>query len=400
MLHGRLSVRDRVATSAALIPLLSYGIDGNYEAPDVPRLLTLLVSALCLAGAVGARRWAAFAVLGWALALGVFLRLQTHPFNGSDVMLATNEAVQNFLEAGVFPYSYVLTSTNPPGQPFAYPPGEFLFYALGKLVTGSVFGIDRLCGIGNLLAIAALFPIAGPALCALAVTFAALNGQLAFAASAGSNDTAASFIVVVAIVLLAWSERVRRPRWWQVLWWGSAIAFAWAITFKETTALVYLGVLLWLYRDGRNWRSHAAKTFYFATLITLPFVLRDPLGFWHNVAGALVAHANIWGRNVWMLLTVAAPGASEGVAPFIPLVLAAALVAVGWLCWKVPARTLGGAVLQGCALLGTLFLFARWTTVVYYVQAAPILLSGLILALGAAEKPEGSPAPGATTARQ
>jgi hypothetical protein len=38
-------------------------------------------------------------------------------------------------------------------------------------------------------------------------------------------------------------------------------------------------------------------------------------------------------------------------------------------------------VLQGCALLGALFLFGRWTTSTYYVQLVPLVLAGAALTL-------------------
>ena len=88
-------------------------------------------------------------------------------------------------------------ATNPPGQPFAYPPGELLLYGLWKLATGNVFGLDRWLGLLGLFVLAGeLIPIAGASLAALAVAVAAIAGQLAFSAANGSNDTAASFLAV------------------------------------------------------------------------------------------------------------------------------------------------------------------------------------------------------------
>jgi hypothetical protein len=52
-----------------------------------------------------------------------------------------------------------------------------------------------------------------------------------------------------------------------------------------------------------------------------------------------------------------------------------------YFCARSPARSLRGAVLQGCALLGALFLFGRWTTSTYYVQLVPLVLAGAALTL-------------------
>jgi len=107
----------------------------------------------------------------------------------------------------------------------------------------------------------------------------------------------------------------------------------------------------------------------------------NPLGFWRNVVAGLLVHTNVWGRNIWAVLTAVAPGVRDAIARFIPSIMMAVWWVGVYLCWRFPARGLGGAVLQGCALLGVLFVFGRWTTWTYYVQVAPLLLAGAALAL-------------------
>lgn len=375
-----MSKGDRIACVAALLPLLVYGIQGNYEQPDLPHLGMLLVGIACFAGALTGRRWAPFGVIAAALAIGWYERMLNTPFNGNDVMLATNEAL-GVLASGGDPYSHVFSTTNPPGQPFAYPPGELLFYGLGKLATGTIFGLDRWAGIANLFVLAALFPIAGASLTALAVSVAAIAQPLAFSAANGSNDTAASFLALIAIVLLAGALAARDARLGRVLWWTSAVAFGWAIVFKETTALVYVAVLANLIRERSDWRTYAIASLGPAAALVLPFVIWDPAGLWRNVVAGLLVHTNIWGRNVWGLLTAVAPEARTAVARFVPSIMLLAFWLVAYLFARSPARSLGGAVLQGCALLGALFLFGRWTTSTYYVQLVPLVLAGMALAL-------------------
>jgi hypothetical protein len=369
-----------------LLPLLVYGIQGNYEQPDLPHLGMLLGGIACFAGALAHQRWAPYGVLVCALAIGSYERLLNVPFNGNDVMLATNEAL-GVLGSGANPYAHVYTTTNPPGQPFAYPPGELLLYGLGKLAAGNIFGIDRWLGIANLFVLAALAPIAGASLAALAVAIAALAQPLAFSAANGSNDTAASFLALTAIVLLAGALAARNVRVARGLWWTSALTFGWAIAFKETTVLVYAGVLMYLIRERGDWRTYAIGSLGAAAALVLPFVLWNPVGFWRNVVAGLLVHSNVWGRNVWGLLTAVAPDARDVVARYIPSVMVMAFWLVASLCARWPARTLGGAVLQGSAMLATLFLFGRWTTSTYYVELVPIVLAGVALTL--ADKGEG-----------
>ncbi len=216
---------------------------------------------------------------------------------------------------------------------------------------------------------------------------AALAQPLAFSAANGSNDTAASFLALVAIVLLAGALAVRNARAGRGLWWTSALTFGWAIAFKETTALVYVGVLMYLIRERRDWRTYAVGSLGAAAALVLPFVIWNPAGFWHNVVAGLLVHTNVWGRNVWGLLTAIAPDARDAVARYIPSVMVMAFWLVTSLCVRWPARHLGGAVLQGSAMLGTLFLFGRWTTSTYYVELVPIVLAGVALTL--ADKGEG-----------
>jgi hypothetical protein len=380
-----LSARDRVAAVAALLPLFVYGIAGDYEHPDLPHLGTLLAATICFAGVMAGRSWAAYAALACALAVGFHERALNHPFNGNDVMLATDEALR-VLQGGGNPYDHSYTATNPPGQPFAYPPGELAFYGAVKLVTGSIFDADRVASMANLAVLALLSPIVGPALTALAVSVAALAQPLAFSAANGSNDTAASFLTVLAIALLATSRAVSQRPLRRTTFWAGAIAFGWAIAFKETTALVYVAVLAYLIRTHWNPRAFAVGSLGFAAALTLPFFFWNPAGFWHNVVGGLFLHQNIWGRNVWGLVTAVAPDARDAIAPFVPAIMLLALAVVAVACWQRPVRSLGGAVLQGCALMGTVFLFGRWTTWVYYVQIGAILLVGTVLALGEDER--------------
>ena len=388
-MHAPFSARDRVACVAALLALLLYGITGDYERPDPAHLVTLLVAAVCLPAALAGRRWAGYGAVACALMAGFYERLATSPWNGSDVMVAIDEALRVW-QSGADPYAHVFTQTNPPGEPFPYPPGALVFYALGKLTTGTIFGIDRWMGMLELVLLGLLLPIVGVAFAALILTLAALAAPLITHPAGGSNDTALATLLILAIVLMAWSYALREGLAARVLWWCSAAFFGWAIAFKESGALVFLPILLYVARDDgapwRAWKDYAVASLGPAAALTLGFALWDVPGFWRNAVLGLLTHSNIWGRNVWGLLTSIAPDARDAVAPFTPPVMIAGVVLVGVLCWRRPPRTFGGAVLQGCAMLGTLFILSRWTTAVYYEEVAPIVLAGVALALGGGDR--------------
>jgi hypothetical protein len=373
---------DRIALVAATLPLMLFGIGGNYEQPDPLHFGALVAGGTGLAAILANRRWAGIAILIAVLALGVFLRANTGYNRASDVMVATSEAVA-VLESGNDPYTHTYAMTNPPGGLFGYPPGEIAFYALAQRLGANLFDVDRIAGIVSLGLIAALAPLIGDGLAALAIGALAVSGDLVFHATDGSNDTAAAFLVLAGLVALAWSPAAR-GRVAQTLWWTSAVAFGWALAFKEYTfpIVLFVGLFLWQSdaRRARDWGIAVAAT---AALFVLPFLAWNPAGFVANVGGALLVHRNVWGRNLWHDFGGLAPGAIDFISRFIPSIMILVVYGVGYLLWRYPARALGMALLQGCAVIATIFVLARWTTSVYYVFLAPLVVTGIVLALGA-----------------
>ena len=381
---------DRIALVAATLTLLVYGIGGNYEQPDPPHLVALLAGAAGLAGAITRRPWAGIVVLTAVLALGVYERATTGDNPASDVMLTTNEAL-GVLAGGGNPYTHTFAHTNPPGGLFGYPPGELAFYGLARLTGANVFRVDMLAGIVGLGLIAALSPIVGDGLAALAIGTLAVDGDLIFHSTDGSNDTAAAFLVLTGIVALAWVPATR-GRNAQALWWLSAIAFGWVIAFKEYALPVAVFVALYLWRSdavrARRWIGVAAAT---AAVFVLPFLAWNPVAFISNVGGALLVHHNVWGRNIWHDIFSFEP-ATFGLVPFIPVITLLAFAGGAVALWRRPAQNLGAAFLQGCVLVAVIFVLARWTTSVYYVFLAPLVAVGIALTLGPERSPETAPA--------
>jgi uncharacterized membrane protein len=381
---------DRIAVIAAALPLFVVGPGGNYEAPDPFHFAALVAGIAVVAGALAYRRWAGFLVLTTVLALGVYLRAVVGDNRASDVMLATNEALAT-LFAGSNPYAHVYTMTNPPGGLFGYPPGELAFYGLAHVLGANVFRVDMLAGIFGLGLIACMAPLIGDGLAALAIGAVAVAVDVIFHSSDGSNDTAASFLVLLGLVSLAWSL-ASRSRFSRPLFWTSAIAFGWVIAFKEYALPIAVFVALYLWRTdarrAKRWIAVAAAT---AALFVLPFLAWDPRAFVSNVGGALVVHENVWGRNVWHDVLSYVPGANDALAPLIPAIMLIAFAGAGVALWRRPAPNLGAAFLQGCALVAILFVFARWTTSPYYIFLTPLAMAGVALTLGLERSPRTPP---------
>jgi len=373
---------DRTALIAAALPLLIAGMGGNYEQPDIVHFAALIAGIAGLAGAIAHRRWAGLVILIAALGLGVYLRTLAGDNRASDVMLTTNEAL-GVLAGGNNPYTHAYAMTNPPGGLFGYPPGELAFYGLAHLLGANVFRVDMLAGILGLGLIASLAPLVGDGLAALAIAALAPAVDIIFHSTDGSNDTAASFLVLLGIVALAWSFATR-GRLAQALWWTSAIAFGWVIAFKEYALPIAFFVALFLWRAdaqrARGWIAVAAAT---AALFVLPFLAWNPPAFVANVGGALLVHQNVWGRNLWHDDLGFVPVIAEAIAPLIPAITLLAFAGTAVALWRRPAASLGAAFLQGCALVTVVFVLARWTTSVYYVFLAPLAMAGIALTLGA-----------------
>src|SRR5437016_2978661 len=114
--------------AAALVLGLFWCVAGiDPEEPQIERVLLLIGGAALLGVTLRGSR-TAFLTGAYAVLIAFSERASREVIrDGSDVLRATDEALDVLL-AGGNPYTHVMTSTNPPGSPFVYPPGEFLFY--------------------------------------------------------------------------------------------------------------------------------------------------------------------------------------------------------------------------------------------------------------------------------
>ncbi len=382
---------DRIALIAAALPMLIIGFGGDYEHPEPLHFAIFIAAGIGITGALLRRRWAGLTILLTVLVTGAYMRTLAGDNRASDVMQTTNEAL-TVLGSGGNPYTHVYMMTNPPGEPFGYPPGELAFYGLAHAFHLNIFRVDMLAGIIALGLIASLAPVIGDGLAALAMMPLAGSVDLVFHSTDGSNDTAASFLALIGIVALVWSFD-QRGRMGQALWWTSAVAFGWVVAFKEYALPIAVFVALFVWRsDARRARSWITVMVATTALFVLPFFAWNPVAFVSNVGGALLLHPNIWGRNVWHDLLSLEPG-EVAIAPLIPFIMFAAFAAAAIVLWRRPAQNLGAGFLQGCALVALTFVLARWTTTVYYVFLAPLVMTGIALTLGAERATSPEPPP-------
>jgi hypothetical protein len=350
---------------------LFWEIELNHEAGSLrsPAIL-LVVGILVAVSVVRNMRFASWATLCYAVAVGVVDRLQRPLLTESDVMAATQEAIQT-LAKGENPYLHVYLTTHPTHSPFPYLPGEIAFYAIPNALFGHVVGTDRWAGIGVLLLLACLAPCVGPAPSALAAALYGTFGLATYRALDGSNDTGLAFLIVLSVVFLAWSYRFERESF--ILFCGSAIAFAWALVFKQFAWLIYPFVVMHLRERGENWRLYAFLSLGMTTVAILPFFLAAPSAFLHNIVAPLSFHQNVRGLNMWRTVESSLPELVHRITPLLPLVSVIVVVVVGATLLLFPSANLGKSLLQGLLVVLVSLFVSRWTTSPYYTFAAALL---------------------------
>jgi hypothetical protein len=367
-------LRVNSAVAAAIVAGLFWCVAGiDLNAPQFERVLLLITGGVLL--------WAtlrgsptSFLAGSYAVLVAISERASRDVIpDGSDVLRATDEALDVFLGGGD-PYRHVLESTIPPGSPFVYPPGEFLFYLPFKLALDDITRVDTWTGV----AIVVLIVIAGTRVgfdaVALPAMLYATWGAAAFHAVDGSNDVSASFVLVLALVLAAFAAPTRAGRW---AFFASAFVFGWAMGFKQFAILALPALLRHLAVAEAPWRRYAVVAVGTTAALVLPFLIMDPGAFVEQQLALFTFHRETWGAN---LLAVAARFVDP--TPLVPIFFALELLLTGvviaiTLRWRVP--TLGAAALAASGAIVVPLLLARWTTQPYYVYVGALVACGVAL---------------------
>jgi hypothetical protein len=368
-------LRDQHLALIAVLAGVMWSIGAiDLNAPSIERM-GLLVVGLILAAVSLAGRDIGLAAGLYAVAIGGVERLQRDLLvSGSDVLRATQEAIDT-LARGQNPYEHVMVSTDPIGSPFVYPPGEPLFYAIADRLFGDVTRVETWTGILTIAALVVAGARVGAGRGSLLAMLYAVWGIAAFRTTDGGNDVSAAFLVVVALVALAFASRAGMPG--RVAFVLSAFALGWAVAFKQFAWLLWPLVVRHLATTGAPWRRYLAISGGVAAAMIVPFFLWSPRAFVSQQLAALTFHDEVWGAN---LLNTIAP--LRPVADLIPLFVALELVATVAaiaLALRAPIRTIGIAALTGAGILVVPLLLARWTTQSYFVYAATIAAAGIVL---------------------
>ena len=363
------------ANDAAILAGLFWCVGGiDLNAPQLDRVFLLIAGAVLLGLSLAGRDQGRF-VCWWAVLIGISERISRSPLlDGSDVLRATQEAIVNLLH-GLNPYTVPLTSTIPPGSPLVYPPGELLWYLPAHLFFGDITRVDTVAGILTTVAISVAGLRVGWDRVALPAVLYATWGIAAFRAVDGSNDVSAAFMVVLALAILVFADRDTRVG--RVAFVLSAIAFGWAVAFKQFAIVILPLVLRHLAVAGRDWRRFGIISLATVAVLVVPFLVWAPGAFLSQQLATLTFHTEVWGANLPALLQE-----YIDVTTWLPFFFAAEIVVtLGILGLFLRARlaTLGIAAFAGCAVILAALLLARWTTQPYYAYLGGVGAMALAL---------------------
>lgn len=363
------------ANDAAILAGLFWCVGGiDLNAPQLDRVVLLVAGATLLGLSLSGRDQGPF-IAWYAVLIGTSERLSRLPLlDGSDVLRATQEALVNLLH-GLNPYSVPLTSTIPPGSPLVYPPGELVWYLPAHLLFGDLTRMDTVAGILTIVVIAIAGLRAGWDRVALPAMLYATWGIGAFRAVDGSNDVSAAFMVALALAILVFADRDTRAG--RIAFVLSAIAFGWAVAFKQFAIVILPLVVRHLAVAGRDWRRYGLVSLATIAVFVLPFLVWDPGAFLSQQLATLTFHTEIWGANIPALLNE-----RFDLTPWVGVFFAAELlltVAALALLLRARLATIGIATFGGCAVILIALLLARWTTQPYYAYLGGVASMALAL---------------------
>jgi hypothetical protein len=319
---------------------------------------------------------AAYLVVG-----ALLLRLAEFPvggMGGSDVLAGTREAIEVLLRDGN-PYDHYYRHTRPPGQPMPYPPAALLVHLPGYLL-GSMLGVGAMVGVQLTQVASALIGLGLiawlgakvawlPALPAMALYAGAPN--LVNLSIDGSNDTAVGVALVGAVAAVIWATG---RDWDRRAFVAAGVAGALAVGMKQTAVplVMLLAVYVWRVHGGTAVSRYVIGAGVFLFVISLPFLLADPLVYVGGLLAFVGVHEDVFGWNIWALARdLGLPVWDSGSARVLNLVASTlALVVV----LALPLRSLAGTVLAGTFVTLVVFLTARWTSYAYFALIAPAIL--------------------------
>ncbi|HEY5486200.1 MAG TPA: hypothetical protein VIK06_01005 [Candidatus Limnocylindrales bacterium] len=282
---------------------------------------------------------------------------------GSDVLNAVDEALRTFF-AGGSPYNHYYLTTRPPGSLMPYPPGQLLLHFPGWFLGGfdGVRLTEFVAAIVGMTSLAWLAVRRAPTVGLVGLALYAGLPNLINLTSDGGNDTSAGVVVLVAILVMAWAAD-RKLAGLSAVAAGAAVGFT--LATKQSTLLFAIALslhVLFAYRPALL--RYVAGLAYVMALVSIPFLLIDPVAYVHGVATTATHDIQVYGWNYSVMLQGIGWNVPDGTtAGIINAIVTLAMLGV---VATLAARGVAEAAVAG--LLATLaaFLTAQWTTYSYF----------------------------------
>lgn len=294
----------------------------------------------------------------------------------SDTLPAIRDYIGYFL-AGKNVYSQYIMAQNGL-TPFTYLPFSLFWYLPAQVLMVDLRFFEMLMAAAVPVVFFLIGRLTGrwyflPVLAAISLTPFLLD-----LSSDGSNDNSAILLLLTSIYLLNLSQQVKNQKWAI----ASAVILGLVISFKHYLMFyaVFFLPFLWLTKRQLSPLPNRKYLFYVGltvAVVSLPFVLASPDGFWRSLTFIEIAHRHkTWGWNLWVALRDLL-GVTLTISQMwlVRTLATAATIAGAFYFWRIDSLR-KVAVAASATMMVYLFL-SQWTTYAYFTFLIPLM--GLVV---------------------
>lgn len=370
--RGLWSSEERIGGFLALGILLLVTLADEYtQEPSMVRVLVVLAWPIVALWYATSGRISVVTV--FSVIAGLVLRWPGIYGSGdSDTLTTTSEAIGALLHGGN-PYNHLYLASSPASFAFPYPPGELLLHLPGYLLGGlsGVRSTELFAALMTMLIFIELARRISPLTALPALALYATLPNLIFLSTDASNDTSTGCVLLLLALALMWAIKRGFAGHSLAI---TAILAGFVISTKQTAIFVVLmlAVFLWQRFGRRPALRFAAISVLAFFCLALPFLFMDPGLFIQHMIGEISFHSDVSGWNIWVV--------AQKLGWLIPQVSTTTLfelmaIAIATLLMlRFRYSHLSMAVLAGLGITMTAFLTARWTTIAYFADLAPLML--------------------------
>lgn len=194
----------------------------------------------------------------------------------------------------------------------------------------------------------------------------------------GSNDNSAVFLLLSSITFLAFSLRNKNKKFAVI----SAVFLGLAISFKHYAFFYLLFFVPFVFKNKNfipvSFNKYFLFTFLTFSLISIPFILSSPLGFFKNIAYVEVnnqVNHPVWGWNIWLAI--------KYLFGFTPSIQQLWLVRTGMVLTTIfisfkffVINKINKVFIASAISILVYLIFSQWTTHAYFTFLIPLLALG------------------------